>query len=328
VLIELGVTDKNAATFIQQGRQAVIKEASVSVRQLENIKTADGENNYKPTGDAVTSDTQINLVVDNFKQLEYKDAATGKKLSYNLFTPENYDPTKRYPLVLFIHDAGATGTNTKTTLVQGLGAVVWATPSEQAKHACFVLAPQYSNAIVNDQSEITEEGDITVRLLKSITSQYSIDTNRLYATGQSMGCMASIALNIQYPDLFAASLLVAGQWDAAKVAPMAKDKLWIIVSEGDLKAFPGMNAITAALEKDGAKVSRATWSGKSTAAEFATAVSTMIAQGNNIHYTVLKKGTVVPAGMTDDGGSNHICIWWIAYNIEGVRDWLFMQAKK
>jgi hypothetical protein len=44
-------------------------------------------------------------------------------------------------------------------------------------------------------------------------------------------------------------------------------------------------------------------------------------------YTVLKKGTVVPAGMTDDGGSNHICTWRIAYTIEGVRDWLFTQKK-
>jgi predicted peptidase len=53
----------------------------------------------------------------------------------------------------------------------------------------------------------------------------------------------------------------------------------------------------------------------------------MIAEGNNIKYSVLKKGTVVPAGMNDDGGSNHVCTWRIAYNIEGVRDWLFMQKK-
>jgi predicted peptidase len=35
----------------------------------------------------------------------------------------------------------------------------------------------------------------------------------------------SIAMDIKYPDLFAASLLVAGQWDPAKVSPLAKDKL-------------------------------------------------------------------------------------------------------
>jgi len=31
--------------------------------------------------------------------------------------------------------------------------------------------------------------------------------------------------------------------------------------------------------------------------------------------------------MRDDGGSNHICTWRIAYTIEGVRDWLFTQKR-
>ena len=53
----------------------------------------------------------------------------------------------------------------------------------------------------------------------------------------------------------------------------------------------------------------------------------MAADGSNVKYSVLKKGTVVPPGMADDGGSNHICTWRIAYTIEGVRDWLFGQQK-
>ena len=153
-------------------------------------------------------------------------------MKYNLYVPKNYDKNKSYPMVMFIHDAGVTSTVTDTTLVQGLGGVIWATPSEQAKHECFVLAPQYSTQIVNDSSQATEDLDATVNLITSLESQYNIDKNRVYATGQSGGCMMSIAMNIKYPDLFAASLLVAGQWDATKVAPLAKDKLWIIVSEG------------------------------------------------------------------------------------------------
>ena len=61
---------------------------------------------------------------------------------------------------------------------------------------------------------------------------------------------------------------------------------------GDLKAFPGMNDITASLEKEGAKISKATWNGQSSEAEFSSDVSKMIAEGNSINYTVLQKGTV------------------------------------
>jgi pyrroline-5-carboxylate reductase len=43
-----------------------------------------------------------------------------------------------------MHDAGPLSENTKATLLQGNGAIVWATLEEQAKHEAFILAPQYS----------------------------------------------------------------------------------------------------------------------------------------------------------------------------------------
>ena len=138
------------------------------------------------------------------------------------------------------HDASVTGRETTATLTQGVGATIWATPEEQAKHPCFVLAPQYPVQIVNDRSETNEYLDITVDLIHQIAKEYSIDTDKMYTTGQSGGCMMSIAIDIKYPDLFAASMLVAGQWDASLVAPLVKQKIWILVAEGDTKAFPGM----------------------------------------------------------------------------------------
>lgn len=330
VIIELSTDDASASTLAHSGAgpesKTIRNEVKVLVTQLGEITTAAGAK-YAPTAQAIVNDKEINPVVDDFKQLEYQDPKTGITLKYNLYIPQNYDKNKPYPLVLFIHDAGTVSDDPRITLMQGLGAVVWATPEEQAKHKSFVLAPQYASPTVNDQSEATQKLDVTVDLINALTGQYNIDKSRIYTTGQSMGCMSSIALMIKYPDLFAAALLVAGQWDATKVAPLAQDKLWIIVSEGDLKAFPGMNAITAALEQEGAKVSRATWSGLSTPAEFAAEVSKMMAENTNINYTVLQKGTVVPAGQTDDGGSNHINTWRIAYTIEGARDWLFKQVK-
>ncbi|MDO6851698.1 hypothetical protein Q4S57_28040 [Priestia megaterium] len=63
---------------------------------------------------------------------------------YNLYVPKDYNPFKKYPLVLFMHDAGVVSNNPTYTLTQGLGAVVWAEPSEQTKNEAIVLAPQYN----------------------------------------------------------------------------------------------------------------------------------------------------------------------------------------
>ncbi|AIF49854.1 alpha/beta hydrolase-fold protein [Pelosinus sp. UFO1] len=291
------------------------KPLTVNVTQSGDIATVGGQT-YKADSKVMTNSKDINLVVDDFKKLVYTDPNyNNEKLMYNLYVPKNYDPSKKYPLVLFMHDAGVVSNNPTNTLTQGLGAVVWAEPSEQAKNECFVLAPQYTSIIADDTSQTTEQMDITVDLVKDLEKQYSIDSNRLYNTGQSMGGMTSIAMEIKYPDMFAASLLVACQWDVNKVTPMVKKNLWIVVSEGDNKANPGMDSITEALKKQGATVSKATWSAESSAAEFATDVSNMLAAGSNIYYTVFKNG-------------NHRYTWQYAYTIEGVRDWLFKQVKQ
>jgi predicted peptidase len=326
VIIELDATDSNAATYNAEG--PVLQQASVTVNQAVAVQTASGQQ-YSPTAKPVSNTRQVNLIVDDFQQFKFTDPVTGLVLPYNLFIPKGYKPDTQYPMVLFMHDLGVTNINPYTTLVQGLGATVWASPEEQAKHPAFVLAPQYPVALANDNSQTSDYADVTVRLIQDLQKRYSIDGSRLYSTGQSGGCMTAIALNIKYPDLFAASLLVAGQWDATKVAPMAKNKLWIVVSQDDDKAYPGMNAIMAELEKHGARVTRDVWDGNANAAQFARDVAAMLQAGSNsnVYYVAFKQGTVIPPGQSTAGAAGHRNTWRIAYTIEGVRDWLFQQHK-
>jgi predicted peptidase len=178
---------------------------------------------------------------------------------------------------------------------------------------------------VNDNSEYSSDLDVTVSLVKDVEGRYSIDRNRIYTTGQSMGCMMSIAMQIKYPDLFAASMLVAGQWDAQKMKAIAHKNMWILVGEGDTKAFPGMTASTAAMEEAGGKVSRARWNARAGEAEMAANVKKMIDEENNIKFVVFEKGTVFPEGVAGD--MEHMQTWVVAYYIDGVRDCLFTQKK-
>lgn len=325
VIIELSRDDAEAALYILNRREIIRKKAQASITQTGQVFTTNRHIYAADTHSMVTSRV-VNLVVDDFKQLEYKDPNSGEMLRYNLFVPRNYDKRKSYPLVLFMHDAGVTSTVTDTTLVQGNGAVIWASPEEQAKHAAFVLAPQYPSQPSTHQGPWPYV-QLTVDLVNQITREYSIDGNRMYTTGQSLGGSISIQIGVKYPDLFAATYIVASQRDAEESRALAKAKLWIVVSEGDERAFPGENAMTAVWEQEGVKVSRAFWDGRATPAEFAADVQKMEAEGNPIKYTVLRKGTVVPPGQPDNGGSNHINTWRIAYSIEGIRDWLFKQYK-
>ena len=98
----------------------------------------------------MTSSKSRVLIAEDFKQLTFKDEKTGVTLRYNLFVPKDYDASKRYPLVLFMHDASGANQVDNYTLLQGNGATVWASPRDQAKHPCFVLAPQFDEIVVDD----------------------------------------------------------------------------------------------------------------------------------------------------------------------------------
>jgi predicted peptidase len=278
-------------------------------------------------GGTVATTAAHRLLVDEFEPRSIADAATGITLKYNLFVPRDYDPARSYPLVLFMHDASVTSDIQDQTLVQGLGAVVWTRPEEQAVRPCFVLAPQFDVAVVDDRYEATPHGEVVVRLIEALAQEFSLDFNRLYTTGQSGGGMLSIALDIAHPDLFAASLLVACQWDPALVDPMANDRLFIIVAEEDQKAFPGQNAIAARLEALGSKVNRAVWNGRWSADQFASAWTVLRSEGASVNYVTLAAGTVIPEGASTEGAAAHMATWPIAYTIAGPREWLFAQKK-
>jgi len=325
VIIELSEKDEKAQLFIKANN---ILPAKITLSQNEDIKTVSGKI-IKVDKTEFTNNKIKNLVVDDFGQFEYKDPKTGVTLKYNLYIPKNYSKNKKYPLVLFMHDAGPLSENTKATLLQGNGAIVWATPEEQAKHEAFVLAPQYSKKVVEDDGSMTPDLEATVNLIKDyVVKNYSVDTDRMYTTGQSMGGMMSIVMNFKYPDLFAATYFVACQWDASLTAPMAKNKMWTVVSTGDMKAYPGWNAITEVLSKNGGVVVKDTWRGDYTSEQFSQSVKKVLDKNPeaNIKYTVIEKGTL-PNLQQGNPGSEHMATWKTAYNIEGIRDWLFKQKK-
>ena len=330
VIIELNPKDSGASLRLE-GNDEVgfqMKKATSKITQKEDILFTNGKKLEKSIAILENNKTR-NLIVENFKQFVYKDPKTGTSVKYNLYIPKNYDKNKKYPLVLFMHDKGVLSEDTKTALFQGNGATSFAAPEEQARHEAFVLAPQYSKQVVDDNGDITSDLDATVNLIRDyLISKYSIDEKKLYATGQSMGGMMAIVMNYKYPELFAASYLVACQWNPKEVSTMAKNNLWITVSTGDEKAYPGMNAITSELIKRGATVAKDNWRADYTDAQFLEGARKVIAQKSNIKYTTLEKGTNPYLPKDANPGLEHSGTWKVAYNIPGIKDWMFLQSKQ
>ncbi len=303
----------------------VCKPLQLSIKQLDDIVAADGIVLSACRNEIVSSKVS-QPIVDDFRQYEYKG------IPYNLFIPKDYDEKKLYPLVMFLADLSTNSDDPFLGLVQGSGGVVWATHEEQAKHPAFVLVPQIPHGVflMRDNFTAAPELETIKDLLDEVVSRYSIDKNRIYTTGQSQGCMASCELNVRYPDYFAASLLVSGQWNPETMAAtLAKKNLFIALSEGGPREFPGMNAVTAALEAAGAQVARAYLNARKSKAELNADVKELIATDANILYAIYDAKTALP----DDGKeysqmAHHSRGWEITYGIEAIRDWLLSQIKR
>lgn len=169
-------------------------------------------------------------------------------MPYRLFVPENYDPNKSYPLVLFLHGGGERGDDNEKQLLANDGAVIWAAPENQKKQQAFVLAPQARNEYdggftvtrnsdnIVDLSRVFEfsrDLETANEILQHVMDEYNIDRNRIYSTGLSQGGYGTFNLNVRYPDLFAAMVPIAGGGDPDKVHVLKDKPIWAFHAEDD-----------------------------------------------------------------------------------------------
>lgn len=270
-------------------------------------------------------------IAPTFKTLVFQDPVNGVSMEYNLFVPKGYKPEdrdKRYPLVMFMADASTVGKGVKAPLMQGYGGIIWASDEVQGKHPAFVLVPSYKGpqSAVNDQWQTSPEVETTLRLLRSVMSTYSIDEQRVYATGQSMGGMIAFYLNSQYPGLFAASMFVGSQWDINVLQPLAQARFIYTVSAGDAKASAGMRQVGQMLAQKGVRYGEIELAATLPQAEQNAKVLALLQQNHRINFIRFTPNTVVPQGVVHKGGE-HMYSFDYAYLLAPARDWLLSQKK-
>lgn len=261
-----------------------------------------------------------------FEQKTYTDAQTGKSITYNVFLPKNYDASKSYPTVVFIADSSCAGADATRSLTQGLGALVWASDEWQAENECIVLVPTYPETILDDHSgyTTTDYVEMTKRFIDAMSAEYAVDTNRIYGTGQSMGCMTTLILASEYPDLYAACMFVDGQWDVTTLSGLESQKFVYFAAEDDNSAYKGMQEVMAMFDADKAAYTYQQWDAAWNADELTSAAASLFAAGTNANFVSWKTGTIAGNG---GGAGVHMASFDYAYNCKSVMEWLFQQSK-
>lgn len=201
------------------------------------------------------------------KVFEAKDGS----LPYAILLPENFDPSKEYPLLLFLHGAGERGHDNELQLVHGSS--LFTNQKFRSSYPAIVVFPQCDTGDYwsNVKKETPENGQIDFSfyrkgpptpamnllegLLKELSNTYRLDSKRYYVGGLSMGGMGTFELVKRNPKMFAAAFPICGGAAAKGMRRYKRPAWWVFHGAADpVVPYKFSLEMVKALEGKGAKV--------------------------------------------------------------------------
>ena len=177
-------------------------------------------------------------------------AEDGTVLPYRLFVPDHYDETKKYPLVILLHGAGMRGNDNRFQLYhdqrenqmlfayqhyenfifaipQCPEGIMWSSYMEAIWPVVPEVLPAHKDCPENRIAKAV------YGLTMALADQYSVDRDRLYVAGTSMGGAGVYEMLYRYPDVYAAGLAGCAVTDPEDAAVLKNLPLYILHGDAD-----------------------------------------------------------------------------------------------
>lgn len=173
--------------------------------------------------------------------------ASGHVLPYRLFVPRGLAPSRKVPLVLFLHGSGGRGQDNLHQLTDQAAPLVFVQPENQARWPVFMVAPQCPTGEQwvampwgtpsgkgHRPAEPTWPMAAALALIDQLATEFpAIDTKQLYVTGMSMGGYGTFDAAVRAPHKWRAAVPICGGYDETQVAPLVGLPLWAFHAEDD-----------------------------------------------------------------------------------------------
>lgn len=139
---------------------------------------------------------------------------------YLLYLPKEYDrdTARRFPVVVFLHGAGESGTDIQQVTVHGI-------PMHIARGDQFpfiAVSPQCRKG-----SMVGWETVYLNKMLDDVMAEYRVDPDRVYLTGISMGGFGTFRWACENPERFAAIIPISGGGETAKAWKIRDIPTWV-----------------------------------------------------------------------------------------------------
>ncbi len=165
-------------------------------------------------------------------------------IPYRILFPENFDPSKKYPMILVLHGSGERGNDNDAQLVYG--PKLFLNDTIRVRYPAIVVFPQcpkdsyWSNVKIETDASgkrvfhFQQGGEPTraMRGLLGLVSEFLdkpfVDKHHIYVGGLSMGGMGTFELLRRKPAVFAAAFAICGGDNTLNAKLYAKKvPIWI-----------------------------------------------------------------------------------------------------
>ena len=203
--------------------------------------------------------SQLSSRAQDFSAYMKLEFSKGKKiLFYRFLQPQDYDSTKKYPLIIFLHGAGLKGNDNEKQLK--VGGAYFLRDSNRIQYPAYVLFPQcpvddFWNYLdikyelkedsgllkpavkeilfpFNDTPTVTT--GLLLALIDSLRNSKNIRSTNIYIGGASQGAMGVWDIVARKPDWFAAAFPICGWGNTDVITYFSKKtKFWIFHGKDD-----------------------------------------------------------------------------------------------
>lgn len=202
-----------------------------------------------PGGTVVSPSARLAVVPPTAEYLKRNlTNAAGVRIPYVIHFPANYDPARRYPLVCLLHGAGLNESAMPANFEAWPHVLAVTSYRQQATDPVIMVWPARRLTDSDWSPAVLRQ---VLDLLDALAFEYSLDPQRFYVGGYSLGVAGVWNLLGLRPDFFAGALVWAGGAGSAPARTIKDVPLWAFLARDDEFGVGSSQNLIAALREAG-----------------------------------------------------------------------------
>lgn len=217
-------------------KKIVLVEEAKSITKREIQKASGSESEKNPAGGYNANDS----VVDCFAAMEYRYTGgryVDEPIQFRLLCPNEIQPEKTYPLILWFHGKGESGEDNTRQLAHVQSTIRFLAGKEKLEF--FLLATQcptdnpYWDVTISFDGQGDAPMTIAHEILEATLEEYPIDVNRLGVFGLCSGGNAAWDYVNLHPNRFASLVVCSSSPKNEHPESFVKTAVWAFNNEDD-----------------------------------------------------------------------------------------------